>query len=421
MRPLRPLLRPVSGAGAIVLAAGLLAGPAAQGAPAPDSRADRERLPLEPDPASRVSAAELDLDAEQPEVARRGPGDGPGGPATGRVETDPFSQVAVTWEGTTAPGVHVRTRTDGEWTPWRELAPLGDGPGGAEEAQADRRGTELLWVGPSDGVQVRTTGPAREPRLVLIDPGREPAASARPAAARAGSVSAAPAVAPATTTPATTTAATTVVQTARRRTSGTPAPRLHSRRKWGADNRWRNGEPTYMRRLKQVHVHHTATGNGYSRRDVPGIIRGMYRYHTKNLGWFDIGYNFLVDRFGRGWVGRSGGPRHLVKGAHTRGFNHKSAGVAIIGNYQQARPSRRSLRATANIAAWKLDKHGRRAIGKVPIRSRGSDKYPAGTAVRLPFIDGHRDTGSTACPGVHVYDRLPVVRRIAQRRINRSS
>ena len=89
-----------------------------------------------------------------------------------------------------------------------------------------------------------------------------------------------------------------------------------------------------------MHLHHTATGNGYSRSDVPGILRGMYRYHTKTLGWFDIGYNFLVDRFGRAWVGRSGGANQLVRGAHTLGFNRSSVGIAVIGNLEDHKPRR---------------------------------------------------------------------------------
>ena len=51
------------------------------------------------------------------------------------------------------------------------------------------------------------------------------------------------------------------------------------------------------------------------------------------------------------------------------------------------------------LAAWKLDKYGRDADGMVNVTSTGSDKYPDGTTVRLPAIDGHRDTNDTACPG----------------------
>jgi hypothetical protein len=55
----------------------------------------------------------------------------------------------------------------------------------------------------------------------------------------------------------------------------------------------------------------------------------------------------------------------------------------------------------------------------VRVRSQGSDLYPAGTSPRLPVIDGHRDTNQTACPGRLLYDRLPVIRRRTQRRVDR--
>ena len=82
------------------------------------------------------------------------------------------------------------------------------------------------------------------------------------------------------------------------RTGWVPRPHIRGRRHWGASESWRDGRPTYNRTIKQVHVHHTASSNRYRRRDVPALIRGMYRYHTRYLGWSDIGYNFLVDRFG---------------------------------------------------------------------------------------------------------------------------
>jgi hypothetical protein len=36
------------------------------------------------------------------------------------------------------------------------------------------------------------------------------------------------------------------------------------------------------------------------------MIRAIYAYHTLTLGWSDIGYNFIVDRFGRLFEGRWG-------------------------------------------------------------------------------------------------------------------
>ena len=68
-------------------------------------------------------------------------------------------------------------------------------------------------------------------------------------------------------------------------------------------------------------VHHTVNANDYTRDEVPGILRSIYAYHTQSRGWSDVGYNFLVDRFGRIWEGRYGGVDRPVVGAHTLGYN----------------------------------------------------------------------------------------------------
>jgi hypothetical protein len=136
----------------------------------------------------------------------------------------------------------------------------------------------------------------------------------------------------------------------------------------------------------------------------------MYRYHTKSLGWSDIGYNFLVDRFGRIWEGRAGGITKPVKGAHTLGFNDTSMGVSVIGNFEVAAPSQAVINALGALAAWKLDRYDRKPRGKTTIRSTGSDKYAAGRMATLRVIDGHRDTNDTACPGSKLYAKLPQVR-----------
>ena len=50
-------------------------------------------------------------------------------------------------------------------------------------------------------------------------------------------------------------------------------------------------------------------------------------------GWDDIGYNFLVDKYGQIFEGRWGGVDRNVVGAHAQGFNQGSVGVALIGSY----------------------------------------------------------------------------------------
>ncbi|HZJ07953.1 MAG TPA: N-acetylmuramoyl-L-alanine amidase [Nocardioidaceae bacterium] len=320
--------------------------------------------------------------------------------------TQRFEMVGVTWRGREAPVVQVRTHS-GTWTPWRELHELGEHApdrGTGEGTQTQPRATELQWVGPSDGVQVRAEGGAGEGlRVVLIDPGTSPTDFQ------------------ADTPPADVPPADAAKASERVAAKGVPRPRIRSRGRWNANPNWRDGSPRYSRTIKQAHVHHTAGSNSYSRGDVAGIIRGMYWYHTKQLGWSDLGYNFLVDRFGRRWVGRAGGMRRAVLGAHTLGFNRRSFGVAVMGNYETVRPSKRAVRSLVRLISWKMDRFGRNPAGRVRMRSSGSDLYPQGTYVRLPKIDGHRNTNQTACPGARLYTKLPGIRRRAQSRVDKFS
>ena len=323
--------------------------------------------------------------------------------ATGRLDTASYRMLALTWTGR-APGLRVRTRSGGRWSSWQALRVLHDGPDTGSREDAGRRGTDPLWLPEADGVEVLVVG--RRPgdlRLVLIDPGSRPG-DARARASIPGGRSGA--------------AQEDSDEAARKKPRRSPRPRLLSRKDWGADGSWRDGKPGMCRTIQQVHVHHTASGNDYSRGDVPAMIRSMYRYHTQSLGWSDIGYNFLVDKFGRTWVGRAGGPGKPVRGAHTLGFNNTSVGVAVIGNFETGGVSGKAVTAVVKLAAWKLDKYGRRPSGRVRVYSTGSDKHPKGW-VRLRVIDGHRDTNDTACPGQSLYKKLPAIRRRTRKRAKR--
>ena len=72
-------------------------------------------------------------------------------------------------------------------------------------------------------------------------------------------------------------------------------------------------------------------------------------------GWNDIGYNFLVDRFGTVYEGRYGGVDKNVVGAHALGFNRGSVGVAVVGTYTDAAPPQAAMDALTRLLAWRLD------------------------------------------------------------------
>ncbi len=144
----------------------------------------------------------------------------------------------------------------------------------------------------------------------------------------------------------------------------------------------------------------------------------MYAYHVQGRGWCDIGYNFLVDRFGRIFEGRAGGIRLGVVGAHTQGFNSLSVGVSMIGDFSSVTPTSQMMASVGRVVGWKLGMYERNPLGLTTVVSGGSNKFPAGTVVRLSVVSGHRDAALTACPGNSGYAHLPFIRE--QPRIGRT-
>ncbi|MDQ3276597.1 MAG: N-acetylmuramoyl-L-alanine amidase, partial [Actinomycetota bacterium] len=333
-----------------------------------------------------------------------------------RRDTDDFGLVALTWtQGSAGPGTEarVRVREAGSWSSWQELHyEPSESPGGAEAAATGvRDGTEPLWVGDGDGVQVRVLAePGAAPAdvtLVLIDSAAQPSDAAlaqRPGAAYlrndvAGLQPTRPMAASGTksitTSPGTSTAA---------RTNGytyVPKPDLVRRKQWGADPALAGpcDSPRYGETVLAAFVHHTAGSNNYSEGDAPAIVRSVYAYHTQGRGWCDIGYNFLVDRYGNVYEGRRGGFRRPVRGAHSGDYNTNSVGISLMGNFELVQPNKRIRGALVRVLAWKLQSNYRAPRARTWLNG-----------ARFRNISGHRDAMSTACPGINVYSRLRDIR-----------
>ena len=82
--------------------------------------------------------------------------------------------------------------------------------------------------------------------------------------------------------------------------------RVITRTEWGGDSVPPRADPEYGA-VQLAFVHHTVTANDYAPEDSAAIVLGIARYHRNSNGWNDIGYNFLVDKYGQVFEGRAGG------------------------------------------------------------------------------------------------------------------
>ncbi|MEJ8635388.1 peptidoglycan recognition protein [Streptomyces sp. MS2.AVA.5] len=355
----------------------------------------------------------------------------------------PFSLIGVVWDDVHAElhgSVQVRTRAvgTGAWSAWQDVETHNDDhgadPGTAEGESGKVRGaTAPLWVGASDGVEVRVRPETGEPvalpegmRVELVDPGEDPAASDR---AAPGGSSAAGTVLPALT--AEETVAQVRAQAQAEVDAGTadaidaaevdaagaaakpfigPRPRIITRKGWGASESLREKTFVYTKTVKAAFVHHSATGNSYTCKQAPSVLRSIYRYHVVSSGWRDFGYNFAVDKCGNIYEGRAGGVTRAVLGAHTLGFNTNSMGVAVLGTYSRSTPPVAAVAAIARLTAWKIGLFKGNPKGKVTLTSGGSGKYKKGKKVSFNVISGHRDGFLTECPGARLYSKLGTAR-----------
>jgi uncharacterized protein with LGFP repeats len=200
--------------------------------------------------------------------------------------------------------------------------------------------------------------------------------------------------------------------------AGPGQPPIIARRAWAQGGAHPKVAPAYGA-VKLAFVHHTENPDGYSAAAVPGMLRSIYDFHRYTHGWNDIGYNFVIDRFGRIFEARAGGIDEPVIGAHAGGYNAYSTGIAILGTYSSQVISSAARIALEHLLAWKLSLHGAPLEGHVTVRvTRGGavySRFPANTPVSLPRVAGHRDGDSTDCPGDALYGELQVLRHSAVR------
>ena len=311
-----------------------------------------------------------------------------------------FDMVGLRWRaGDPETDVELRVRQEGgRWSDWTEASQEQDhAPDPGRGEPAGQRISAPVWADGADEVQYRTSERLRGVTLEFINTSgtATPAARAETVVRKAANRG--------------------VVGVATLFTAAGDAPRpsMVSRSEWGADRYCRpRSSPSYGT-VKMVFVHHTANATGYSSSDAPAMVLASCRYHRYTRGWDDIGYNFLVDKYGRLYEGRAGGVHRAVVGAQAQGWNAQSTGISNLGDFSNSGQSSAALRAMDRLISWKLDNHDVPRGGTTVLTSAGggTNRYRAGTRVRFNRISGHRDGNNTACPGSALYGQLPRLRR----------
>jgi uncharacterized protein with LGFP repeats len=348
--------------------------------------------------------------ATMPMIVER-PLTGIGGGETVREvhQETPFSMVALTADDMSGMSARVRAKQpDGSWGPWYGAEAL-DGVG---EDSGGSPGTDPVFVGRTTAVQISVTRPEGAAPTVPAPEGKKPDLGYVPAnveqsfAQNLNAVLISPPQSPVDVAPL----------AAAVDTPGQP-PNIVGRAQWGADESMKCGNTVYDNGVRAGVVHHTAGSNDYAPEDSAGIVRSIYEYHTRTLGWCDIAYNALVDKYGQVFEGRAGGMTRPVEGAATGGFNPNTWGVAMIGDFETVPPTPIQLRTTGRLLGWRLGLDHVDPLGTVALASSGGDFtfVPKGTAVTLPTIFTHRDVGNTECPGNAAYAAMPLLRETAAR------
>jgi hypothetical protein len=336
----------------------------------------------------------------------------------------PFTLAGLTWVGPVSIGTEfkVRVRESGVWSAWFKLEYgeyQGVGKDGTESVDT-RVGSDPLLTGLADGVEVimeNTSGVVpSQMKVTLVN------SQVTKQDRNLGQQS----IRMATTDTAMQSQAVAALVGAAVSPQGAlvARPRIVTRAEWGADETWRDPVPRVGTTLLAGIVHHTASTNNYTADQAPAQMRNLYAYFTKSLNYADMGYNFLVDKYGTIYEGRSGcavgavdcdSASVPVQGAHTAGLNINTFGVSAIGNYDVLAPENPGamVESIASLMAWKLAPYGLDPNATASIMSTdtsGSSKFSAGQTAITQVISAHRDVGKTVCPGRYLYPYMAEIR-----------
>jgi N-acetyl-anhydromuramyl-L-alanine amidase AmpD len=131
------------------------------------------------------------------------------------------------------------------------------------------------------------------------------------------------------------------------------------------------GGEAQLNNPEYIIIHHSATKQGDA--------ETFRRYHVQVNGWKDIGYHYVINNGTYkpdGLIEKGRGEKEV--GAHAIGYNNRSIGICLVGNFDEDRPTEAQMQALVQLCKDIMQRYN------IPAKN----------------VLGHRETGAKkTCPG----------------------
>ena len=115
-------------------------------------------------------------------------------------------------------------------------------------------------------------------------------------------------------------------------------------------------------KIEYIIIHHTGGTDSNPLADTSSHTASMIDFYHKSKGWDGIGYNWFIEKDGRIVKGRD----ETKVGAHTKGYNDKSIGVCLAGNFDLTTPTKEQTESLKKLLNEKILQYN------IPIQNIGS-------------------------------------------------
>lgn len=178
----------------------------------------------------------------------------------------------------------------------------------------------------------------------------------------------------------------------------TTNPEIYTRAQWNALPIDSKNLALRTDSLKYILIHHSA---GYYNNGEPSegtAVRDIQKEHLDNE-FGDIGYNYCVGYFGTIFEGRN--LKYVGAHCNTNKKNYDSIGICVPGNFE--------------LSIQKFSTYARESLISLLISLCKKHN------ISPDNIYGHKDFGSTDCPGKKLYAELPGIIKEVKKYVNTST